>query len=156
MPSSRFLHMLRAREVRCLKRFISKWFACQLFQACDTARFLHMLRAFEVRCLKRCCSKWSTYQLLHARDIACVFARDQTCPAACAAASQDVSSVRRHKHSLGSSTCAGPVTSDASNASLLQQQRQQQLLLLLSKASRPAVDAWTLNDLHTSYSRLVT
>jgi len=148
MPSSRFLHMLRAREVRCLKRFISKWFACQLFQACDTARFLHMLRAFEVRCLKRFCSKWSACQLLHACDIACVFARDQTRPAA-------VSSVRRHKHSLDSSTCAGPVTSDASNASLLLLlllRRRLLLRLLLLLRPRPLEQAC----FRTSYSRLVT
>ena len=155
MPSSRFLHMLRAREVRCLKRFISKWFACQLFQASDIARFLHILRAFEVRCFKRCCSKWSAYQLLHACDIACVFEKDQTRAAACAAASEDVSSVWRHKNSLGSSTCAAPVTSDASTASLLLLRLLRLLLLLLLLLllrPRPLEQACP----RTSYSRLVT
>ena len=35
MASSRFLHMLNVREVRCLNRFCSRWSAHQLFQACD-------------------------------------------------------------------------------------------------------------------------
>ena len=33
---TRLFHMRRAREVRCLKRFCSKWFAYQLLQACAT------------------------------------------------------------------------------------------------------------------------